>query len=71
MVKHQKERSKLFGERVREFRKRRRISQEKLALVCGINCAHMGGVERGERNISLINIWKIADGLGVKPWDLF
>ena len=71
MLKQDKERLERFGARVREFRKRRRLSQEKLALVCGINRAYMGGVERGERNVSLINIWKIAEGLGVKPWDLF
>jgi len=71
MLKQDKERLERFGARVRDFRQRRRLSQEKLALVCGINRAYMGGVERGERNVSLINIWKIADGLGVKPWDLF
>jgi transcriptional regulator with XRE-family HTH domain len=54
-----------FGERVRELRKQKGLSQEALALVCELDRTYIGGVERGERNISLLNIYKIADALGV------
>ena len=60
-----------FGERVREIRKRRGLSQEALALACDLDRTYIGGVERGERNISLINIYKIAEALGVEAKELF
>jgi ribosome-binding protein aMBF1 (putative translation factor) len=59
-----------FGDRVRETRHQKGISQESLALVCDLDRAYVGGVERGERNISLVNIYKIARGLGVPAKDL-
>lgn len=58
---------KHFGTRVREARKQRELSQEALALACGLDRTYIGGVERGERNISLINIFKISRALGVSP----
>ena len=60
-----------FGERVRAVRKDKGLSQEALALACALDRTYIGGVERGERNISLINIYKIALALGVKAADLF
>ena len=60
-----------FGERVREIRKRKGLSQETLALTCDLDRTYIGGVERGERNISLINMHKIADALGVSPRDFW
>jgi transcriptional regulator with XRE-family HTH domain len=60
-----------FGNRVRTLRKRKGLSQEALALACGLDRTYIGGVERGERNISLINIHKIADALGVPAGELF
>jgi DNA-binding XRE family transcriptional regulator len=59
-----------FGDRLRELRLSKGISQESLALVCHIDRAYIGGVERGERNISLVNIYKIARGLGIPAKDL-
>ncbi len=60
----------LFGERVRVLRQARGLSQEALALAAGLDRTYIGGVERGERNISLLNIQKIAQALGVSPADL-
>lgn len=56
-----------FGESLREERKRQGISQEQLALLAEINRTYMGGVERGEENISLLTIQKISTVLKVKP----
>jgi transcriptional regulator with XRE-family HTH domain len=56
-----------FGKRVRELRERLGISQEGLAERCGLHRTYVGGIERGERNPSLINIGRIADALGVPP----
>ncbi len=58
---------KAFGERLRSIRKDKGLSQETLALKCELDRTYIGGVERGERNISLLNIYKIADALGIRP----
>ena len=55
-----------FGQAVRRIRKTRKISQEALALNAGINRTYMGDVERGERNLALLNMAKIATALSVK-----
>ncbi|MGD0858787.1 MAG: helix-turn-helix transcriptional regulator [Terracidiphilus sp.] len=60
-----------FGNRVRELRKRKQLSQETLALACNLDRTYIGGVERGERNISLVNIHKIAEALGVEAREMF
>jgi ribosome-binding protein aMBF1 (putative translation factor) len=62
---------KLFGARVRHFRQQKGMSQESLALACDLDRTYIGSVERGERNISLVNIRKISRALGVPPGDLF
>lgn len=54
-----------FGLRLVEIRKQKGYSQEKLALDSGIARSYLSGVERGKRNIALINIHKLADVLGV------
>jgi transcriptional regulator with XRE-family HTH domain len=59
-----------FGNRVRELRKKKGLSQEGLALESGLDRSYVGGVERGERNISLENIDKLARALGVPPSEL-
>jgi transcriptional regulator with XRE-family HTH domain len=69
--KHKSEIQKRFGKRVREIRKSKGFSQESLALSCELDRTYIGGVERGERNISLVNIYRIAEALGVQPRELF
>jgi transcriptional regulator with XRE-family HTH domain len=56
-----------FGLRLRDLRKLKGFSQEGLALACGLDRSYIGGVERGERNISLLNIHRIARALDVAP----
>jgi len=60
----------LFGLRLRELRKIKGISQEKLALLSDIARSYLGEVERGKRNIALLNIYKLANALGVEPSEL-
>jgi transcriptional regulator with XRE-family HTH domain len=57
----------IFGRRVRELRLERGFSQEKLAELADLHRNYVGGVERGERNVSLVNIVKLAHGLNVRP----
>ncbi|HCA5044350.1 helix-turn-helix domain-containing protein [Acinetobacter baumannii] len=54
-----------FGTRLAELRKQKGISQEKLALESGLARSYLSGVERGQRNISLLNIYKIANTLDI------
>lgn len=61
---------KKFGQRVRRERKLRGLSQEDLAFEADLHRTYVGSVERGERNISLLNIHRIAKALKVKPTDL-
>jgi transcriptional regulator with XRE-family HTH domain len=59
-----------FGRRVRALRKARGLSQEGLAHIVGLDRSYVGGVERGERNISLENICLLAQALKVPPSSL-
>lgn len=60
-----------FGKRLAELRKERGWSQEKLALESGIARSYLGGVERGHRNIAVLNILRLARTLGCEPGQLF
>ncbi|NQT11723.1 MAG: helix-turn-helix transcriptional regulator [Planctomycetes bacterium] len=59
-----------FGANVRVRREAMRISQESLADRAGLHRTYIGSVERGERNISLMNILRIADALKCSPTEL-
>ena len=61
----------IFGKRVRALRLERRLSQEKLAELADLHRNYVGGIERGERNVSLLNIVKLAHGLKVAATKLF
>jgi len=56
-----------FGLKLMEVRKAKGWSQERLALESGLARSYLGGVERGRRNIALLNIVKLAETLGVAP----
>ena len=55
---------------MRRLRAARGLSQEALALECGINRTYLSSIERSERNISVDNIERISKGLRIEPWKL-
>jgi transcriptional regulator with XRE-family HTH domain len=59
-----------LGLSVRDARQRVHISQEELGFRSGMHRTYVGGIERGERNPSWMNIVKLAEALSVKPSDL-
>lgn len=56
-----------FGKHLRNLRTQKNLSQEKLAHLADLDRTYISAVERGKRNISLLNIIRIADALGVSP----
>jgi len=59
-----------FGKTVRKRRHALGVSQEEFADICGLDRTYIGGVERGERNVSLVNIEKIAKALNISISEL-
>ena len=59
-----------FGVAVREERKRLGISQEKLGELAGVHRTYVGMIERGEKNITLSNIFKVSKALGLNASEL-
>ena len=59
-----------FGEKLRNIRLDLGYSQEELSFKAGLHRTYISSVERGKRNISLTNIKKLADALGLKMKDL-
>lgn len=60
-----------FGARVRQLRKAKKLSQEALALESGLDRSYVGKIERGESNVALVNIQRIAGALKVGAGELF
>lgn len=64
------EATRVLGERIRERRRELGLSQEALAQECGVHWTFLGQVERGQRNLSLHNLLRIAEGLRIDPGEL-
>ena len=62
---------KEFGNKVRKLRADRGFSQESFAFECDLHRIYIGAIERGERNVSIDNIAKIAKALKISMKDLF
>ena len=62
---------RVFGSNVRRYRELKGISQEKLAEMSGLHRTYISDIERFQRSISLSNVQKIADALGIETYLLF
>lgn len=62
---------KKFGKKLREVRKTTKLSQEALGFKASIHRTYVGAIERGEQNVSLDNIYKLAKALRVEIKELF
>jgi len=60
-----------FGKALRERRHKLGVSQEEFADICGLDRTYVGGIERGERNVAIINIEKLARALKISLFELF
>jgi transcriptional regulator with XRE-family HTH domain len=60
-----------FGKKVRYYRRINKLSQEKLAEIVGVDYTYISSIERGHRNVSGINIMRLAKALKVQVGDLF
>jgi transcriptional regulator with XRE-family HTH domain len=60
-----------FGKAVRTKRHKLGVSQEEFADICGLDRTYIGGIERGERNVALVNIERIAKALKISLPELF
>jgi transcriptional regulator with XRE-family HTH domain len=59
-----------LGQAIRELRVTTGLSQEAFADRCGLHRTYVGGIERGERNLSFANLLRVAHALGVRPSEL-
>jgi transcriptional regulator with XRE-family HTH domain len=64
-------RLKALGRAIRDVRKAHNVSQEALAHNAGIDRSHMGKIERGERNVTALNLLRVAKALSVQPSEIF
>jgi transcriptional regulator with XRE-family HTH domain len=60
-----------FGRAIRQRRHKLGVSQEEFADMCGLDRTYIGGIERGERNVALLNIEKIAKAFGISISEMF
>ena len=60
-----------FGKALRQRRHKLGVSQEEFADMCGLDRTYIGGIERGERNVALVNIEKVARALRISLSELF
>lgn len=67
---HPGELRNIVATNIRRLRNERGVSQQDFALAIEMDRTYFGGVERGERNISIDNLGRIAAGLDVPPWQL-
>lgn len=61
----------LFGRAIRKFRSEKQISQESFADMCGLHRTYISDIERGQRNVSIENIEKMANALNMNISDIF
>ncbi|MCK9928838.1 helix-turn-helix domain-containing protein [Frankia sp. Mgl5] len=61
---------RIFGRNLRRYREQRGLSQEAFADVVGVHRTYMGGVERGERNLTLKSVERIAEVIEVDPLEM-
>lgn len=62
---------KQIGDRIRDLRKKKGLSQEELGWKAKLHYTYIGGIERGEKNVSIITLSKIAKGLGISVNEIF
>ncbi|MBA3885982.1 MAG: helix-turn-helix transcriptional regulator [Acidobacteria bacterium] len=62
---------KAFGFTVRRLRKARGLSPEELGFAAGLDRSYVGGIERGERNVSLVNLERLAKALSLSLTEMF
>ncbi|XMB86330.1 helix-turn-helix transcriptional regulator [Mycoplasmatota bacterium WC44] len=60
-----------FGQKVRKVRTEKQMSQEQLAYDAGLHRTYIGSVERAEKNLTIKNVFKIAEALDIDPGELF
>lgn len=63
--------SKRFGLFVAKLRNERGMTQEELAFKSGLHRTYIGMIERGERNITLVNVMRLADAFGIRMSEMF
>lgn len=71
MIENGEETLKLFGANVRKIREEKRLSLRKLSASCNINYSRIGQIESGKRNITLLTVIDLANGLEVPCAELF
>ena len=59
--------NKAVGKRIRLLREKKNLTQENLAFEAGVHRAYIGQIERGEKNLGLVNLQKIAKALKISP----